>query len=174
MGQLVSRNYAQALLEVAEGNENLVLRQLQSIVNYFKNNPTFAEILSHPNITKEEQRNVFDTSLHGFLDIVHHFLNVLIDNKRLELLPNILLEYKGLLNEKERVLEFKVYSGTVLLKKEEERIKSILASHYNVNIDLEVIHDPDQIGGLIVVHKDLVIDDSLKTKLNNIHHHLIS
>lgn len=164
----ISNQYAKALFELSGDKYLLYLEQLELINKIIQENIDFEMFLKHPKITNEEKKNVFEKSLLDFEQLIRDFIFVLIDNKRIDLLELIITSYKDLYNEDHNIMEFELIGSSPISEKEIQEIKNILHTKYNKNIVINFNILPDYIGGLIIKHKDQVIDDSVLTRISNI------
>jgi F-type H+-transporting ATPase subunit delta len=103
-----------------------------------------------------------------------NFLYLIADNKRLELLPSIALQFGKIKNAQSNnklasvTLAYK--AGAALL----ESLRLSLEKKFDCSIDLDVKIDPTIIGGAIVKVGDTVIDDSVSGRLEKMKSILLS
>jgi F-type H+-transporting ATPase subunit delta len=96
------------------------------------------------------------------------FLQLLADNRRLALLPEIAGLYEELRAEAERVVKATVTSATQLPEPELDTIKAALRRRFGREIEIETAIDESLIGGAVIDAGDVVIDGSLKGKLERL------
>ena len=96
------------------------------------------------------------------------FLALLADNNRLPLLPEIAALYEQLRAEAERVVRATVTSATVLPAAELDTIKAALRKRFGRDVDVDTAVDERLIGGAVIVAGDVVIDGSLRGKLDRL------
>ncbi len=96
------------------------------------------------------------------------FLQLLADNRRLALLPEIAGLYAELRAEAERVVKAKVTSATELPGSELDKIRAALRQRFGREIEVETAIDDTLIGGAVIAAGDVVIDGSLKGKLERL------
>lgn len=96
------------------------------------------------------------------------FLAMLADNRRLGLLPEIAGLYEQLRADAERVVKAKVTSAAELPGAELEAIKASLKRRFGREVELETAVDASLIGGAVIDAGDVVIDGSLKGKLERL------
>jgi F-type H+-transporting ATPase subunit delta len=97
-----------------------------------------------------------------------NFLNTLAENRRLGLLPEIATMYETLRAEIEQIADVDVISATQLTDAQRARLTDALKKRLKREIRLHVSVDPSLIGGAIVRSGDLVIDGSLKARLDRL------
>jgi F-type H+-transporting ATPase subunit delta len=102
------------------------------------------------------------------------FLALLADNRRLALLPEIAGLYEQLRNEAERVVKATVTSATALPASELDGIKAALKRRFGREVEVETAIDPALIGGAVIDAGDVVIDGSLKGKLERLQSALVN
>ena len=92
-------------------------------------------------------------------------LGLLADNGRLALLPEIAGLYEELRAEAERVVKATVTSATALPAGELDKITVALRKRFGREVEVETAIDESLIGGAVIDAGDVVIDGSLKGKL---------
>ena len=96
------------------------------------------------------------------------FLSMLADNRRLALLPEIAGLYEELRAEAERVVKATVTSAAELPAAELDAIKASLRRRFGREVEVETAVDASLIGGAVIDAGDVVIDGSLKGKLERL------
>jgi len=96
------------------------------------------------------------------------FLGLLAENGRLALLPEIAGLYEELRAEAERVVKATVTSAADLPAGELEKIKAALRQRFGREVDIQTAVDASLIGGAVIDAGDVVIDGSLKGKLERL------
>jgi F-type H+-transporting ATPase subunit delta len=102
------------------------------------------------------------------------FLALLADNRRLALLPEIAGLYEQLRNDAERVVKATVTSATALPASELDGIKAALKRRFGREVEVEAAVDASLIGGAVIDAGDVVIDGSLKGKLERLQAALVN
>jgi F-type H+-transporting ATPase subunit delta len=128
--------------------------------------PRAAALLGHPRLGRDDAVALLapDDADATFAD----FLGLLFDNRRLALLPEIAGLYDELRLESERVVKAKVTSATALPAAELESIKAALKKRFGREVEVEAAVDAALIGGAVIDAGDVVIDGSLKGKLERL------
>jgi len=96
------------------------------------------------------------------------FLALLADNRRLALLPEIAGLYEDLRADAERVVKATVTSAAALPAAELETIKIALSKRFGREVEIETAVDENLIGGAVIDAGDVVIDGSLRGKLDRL------
>jgi F-type H+-transporting ATPase subunit delta len=96
------------------------------------------------------------------------FLALLADNRRLSLLPEIAGLYDELRLEAERIVRARVTSATPLPESELATIREALRKRFGREVEVEAAVDASLIGGAVIDAGDVVIDGSLRGKLDRL------
>ena len=95
-------------------------------------------------------------------------LRLLTENGRLDFLPEIAARFKELEAEDRNVAEVEVVSATALDERQKERLAAALRARLNREVRLTCATDPALIGGAVVRSGDMLIDGSLRGKLERL------
>ena len=128
--------------------------------------PQVAALLGHPRLGRDDA--VALLAPEGAEATVSDFLGLLFDNRRLALLPEIAGLYDELRLESERVVKAKVTSATALPSAELESIRAALKKRFGREVEVETAVDEALIGGAVIDAGDVVIDGSLRGKLDRL------
>ncbi|HEY9756246.1 MAG TPA: ATP synthase F1 subunit delta [Oculatellaceae cyanobacterium] len=175
----VAAQYADAILQLADqvGGQlaDTVMQDLNLASETFKTSPELTLILEHPSIPTEEKRKVLVELFDGRCqDLTLRLLELLLDKRRITLVPAITREYHSLLNAKKNIVSASLVCADKLSDTALADIKARLAEHVGSHLELEVKVDPSLLGGVVLKLGDQVIDGSLKGKLANMERILLS
>jgi len=95
-------------------------------------------------------------------------LALLAENGRLDFLPEIAAQFEALKSEAENVAEVEIVSATALDDRQRERLAGALRTRLRRDVRLHCTVDPALVGGAVVRSGDLLIDGSLKGKLERL------
>ena len=128
--------------------------------------PQVAALLGHPRLGRDDAVALLapDGADAAFAD----FLGLLFDNRRLPLLPEIAGLYDELRLESERVVKARVTSASALPAAELESITAALKKRFGREVEVETAVDATLIGGAVIDAGDVVIDGSLRGKLDRL------
>ena len=96
-----------------------------------------------------------------------NFLITLANNGKLFLLKKIFIEFNNLLDEKNGVIEVTITTIDSIEKALQNKIQSSLEKTLNCKIKLKEIIDKSIIGGIILKVNSIMIDNSIKNKLQD-------
>ena len=166
----VARPYAKAAFEFALEKDNLsswteALEFLSLVVA----DPAMAKLLDSPSITREKSAEAMLSIAEGRLDSqTSNFVSLLASNGRLELLPEILNLYENYRANHEKTVEVELTSAVELTKQQLSDLNSTLETKLGRKVNINCQTDPTLMGGMIVRAGDLVIDASIRGKLNDL------
>lgn len=95
-----------------------------------------------------------------------NFVQVLVQNSRLELMPMIRSHFEALKREKEGVLEAKIISALAMDDAQVKQLVAQLETKYQRKVTAQVETDASLIGGVKIVVGDKVIDATVRGKLD--------
>jgi len=173
----VARPYAQAIFDVAESAGLLAdwsgslatagqLLGDRDLVAYL-GNPAF----------DDEQRHEFLTGLFGKADAGllagsdekgTNFLKLLIENGRVAVLPEISEHFEALKAKVENSVDAVVMSAVALSKEQERVIASSLKKRLGRDVNVTTEIDENLIGGAVIRAGDVVIDGSIRARLEGL------
>ena len=95
-----------------------------------------------------------------------NFVQVLVDNDRLGVVPAIRTLFEELKREREGVLEAQITSAFALDDEQQSRLVRRLEAKYQRKVSAQVSVDPQLIGGVKIVVGDKVLDATVRGKLD--------
>ena len=170
----VARPYARAAFEEARRNDGLApwSDALQTAAIVVKDRRV-ASLLDNPRVTSAELAQLVDEiaarplGQHGA-----NFVRMLADNHRLGYLPEIARLFDSLKDDAEGVVDVTVSSAAAIDEAQRGRISAALERRLRRKARLHFEIDPALIGGAVLRAGDLVIDGSLRTRLERIAYEL--
>lgn len=128
-----------------------------------------ALLLNSPRMTAEQVASLFA----GLGDEVmearwFNFTRLLVRNKRLELLPQIAVQYELLRAQHENELDVAVTSAVAMNPEQERKLAGSLAKRFKRNVRLHMTVDASLLGGAVIRAGDLVIDGSINGRLQRL------
>jgi F-type H+-transporting ATPase subunit delta len=160
----LARPYAKATFEVAHGRGQLgewgAALDFAALV---ASDPRVRHLIGDPNVANESLAELFvsDKAADGFSGL----LDLLIQNDRLTVLPEIARLYAELKDEAERTLKVTVRSAEALDDAYTQRLTEALGKRFGKTIALTCEVDAEMLGGAVIQAGDVVIDGSLKGKI---------
>jgi len=99
---------------------------------------------------------------------VASFITILAENKRLSLMPEIVELFDALKAIQEKRVDVEVISAYALDEAAENKLKEALKKRLQREVSLSSRVDQSLLGGLILRTDDMVIDGSLRGRLNKL------
>ncbi len=99
---------------------------------------------------------------------VHRFLAILARRDRLELVPEIAMHFRRLLNEHRGIAVAQVTTAIPIDERQKAVIASRLGRRFGKTVVLEPRVDPAILGGVIAQIGDTVIDSSIRGRLERL------
>lgn len=168
----VAGRYATALFELAEAQNALdaVAADLGSLQAALDASADLRLFVKSPLHAARDQARVIGAILEkiGVSTLVRNFVGVVVENRRLFVLPDMLRGYRQLLALKRGELTADVTSAHVLSDAQIEDLKAALKDAVQLNVNINTSVDESLLGGLIVKVGSRMIDSSLRTKLNSL------
>lgn len=163
----IARNYAEALLSIANDENKVVDYQLEvkQLMKIIKDNPDFLVLLDSRFLSVSERKEKVSEILVNFSEDIVNFVKIIVAHNRISNLEDILQAFNTLCNEKRDVVEGLIYTAFPLEEETLLKIKQKISQIEHHDVDLIVRIDPSLIGGVKVVINSHVYDGSVKNKL---------
>jgi F-type H+-transporting ATPase subunit delta len=94
-----------------------------------------------------------------------NFLNVIIDNGRLSVLPEIATQFRSLVNDRGGIAEARIVSAFPLDAAQQADLAKVLEKRFGRQLQTSVTVDSSLIGGVRVTVGDEVLDTSVAARL---------
>jgi F-type H+-transporting ATPase subunit delta len=164
----LARPYARAVFQMAR--EQSRLQAWSNLLGFSARmvaDPSVQQLLGNPHVSAASLVDIVVPQ--GDVDpLFQQFLAVLAENRRLGVLPEIAGLFDAMRAEDEKVVKATVTSATPLAEDELAKLKFSLMNRFNRQVELTTAVDPSLIGGAVIDAGDVVIDGSLRTKLERL------
>ena len=176
--ELVAKRWALALMELAQEDSNIskedILDDLREIASTIESSEELSNVINNPSISTEEKQVVlcklFQNSI---MPIVYNFIFALNLRKRVGIIAEIAVEFEKELERIKNITHVNVTSAIELNDDRKEDIKTKIAQKLNKDVIVDWGIDDDIIAGLIFKIDELVIDNSVKHKLEDLSKEII-
>ena len=171
----IARPYAEAVFKLAcEGNATGTLTAWSDALANIDGVVADARVqacISDPKVSAQQ----LEALVLGVLSVVmsdklsgdgRNFVQVLVQNNRLDLMPLIRAHYEALKREKEGVLEAKIISALPMNDAQVKQLVAQLETKYQRKVTAQIETDASLIGGVKIVVGDKVIDATVRGKLD--------
>ncbi len=166
----IARPYAQAVFDLAQKQQDLakwsgVLALLATIAG----DARMQSLINNPKVSDEQLRGIFFEIGGDQLDQQGKALvEVLIENRRLDTLPEIAELYEDYRAEAEKLVQAEVISAFPVSDEQQSAIAEALQRRLGREVSITGKTDPALIGGAIIRAGDLVIDGSVTGHLDRL------
>lgn len=166
----VARPYAMAAFEFALENNDL--QQWENMLNaavVLVQDPAVLQMLLSPRVTSSQVAELCCDVLEKLLNEQRrNFIRLLAENERLMAMPDIAALFKSYREEKEKTVTVQVASAVPLDEKYKQTLSNALQKRLQKNVVMQCSVDADLIGGAVITAGDMVIDGSVRGKLNRL------
>ena len=175
----VARPYAQAAFEVAQENNALAeLSESLSAARVLLEDGQVVDFLAAPSLTEKErleflqglfaeavgEGSVFaGGNLHGT-----NFLRLLLENGRVVALPEIAEQFEALRAKVENTVDAVITSAAPLSDEQQREMAASLRERFGREVNITTEIDENLIGGAVIRAGDVVIDGSLRARLDGL------
>jgi F-type H+-transporting ATPase subunit delta len=163
----IARPYAEAVFNLADAQGKLTewsaaLSDLAGVAQ----NERVRTAMGDPNLSPDTVAGFFISILAGRLTgDAENLARVLAENGRLEVLPEIRMQYEALKNEREGVVEADIYTAFEMEPAQLSDLVARLEKKTGHKVKTRVSVDKSLIGGVKIVIGDKVIDGSARAQL---------
>jgi F-type H+-transporting ATPase subunit delta len=166
----IARPYAKAAFQYARAANGFAewsqgLQTLAEIVA----DPRVAQLTKAPSLTAADLADLVIDVAQPKLDVgMQNFARVLAENHRLLLLPEIAAHYEQLRSAVENTADVEVISAVPLNDAQAQKLEQALSARLKSRVRMRTAVDATLLGGAVVRAGDLVIDGSLKGRLERL------
>lgn len=166
----LARPYAKAVFELAQvagrfEDWQKTLDTLAAIAELEE----VGQLLKDPRVSTAEQAEVFMAAASDVLDGKgRNFVRVLAQYRRLAALPAIAADYTTLRAAAENTVQAELRTAVEASEAQRNRIRDALAKKLDRKVELACVVDPEVLGGAVIKAGDLVIDSSVRGKLERL------
>ncbi len=166
----IARPYAEALFRVAKAGSLSAWSDLVSEMAQAAAHPDVKVFVQNPAWSDEQIASTFMAVLKTPLSAeAKNFVNALVKNGRLALLPEIAAQFLVLKNAQEGTANAEISSAFALSGVQLEEMVTALEKKFGRKLTPAVTVDEALIGGVRVVVGDEVFDTSVRAKLQQLH-----
>jgi F-type H+-transporting ATPase subunit delta len=166
---VLARRYAEAYFALAQDDGHIKRWRAQLAgVAEILGDPEISAALANPKTSLAERVRMGLKLLDGVSEPARNLARLLIERRRVSIIGQVLSHYDALADRASGVVRAEVITAIPTDKKLEERIQRSLSEHLGSDVQTVVRTDPSILGGLVIRIGDRVIDDSLRTHLQQL------
>jgi F-type H+-transporting ATPase subunit delta len=166
----IARPYARAAFQHAQDAKEFAgWSRLLAAAATAAAHPHVKRLLGNPHVTSDELVDLLGgLSKHAAGEHGRNFLKALAENRRLGHLPEIAAQFEKLRADVEGVVDVEVIAAREVPKPQETKLAAALQKRLGREVRLHTKIDESLLGGAIVRAGDLVIDGSLRGRLERL------
>ena len=172
-----SNIYSQALYELATEEKNLndVEEHAVSIIKLISQSEDFNSLIKDPTNKQDDQLNSINIIFEKFNlnNLLKKFLNFLVVKRRFFYVEKILKDFVMICSKNRGEISAQLTVAKELSENQINKIKNDLSQDFGSDVKLNYNYDPGLIGGLIMQIESVMIDTSIKNKLQKIENKMI-
>ena len=166
----LARPYAKAAFEYAREHDALALwsEQLGTVAAAVADEG-LSSVLDNPSLTAAAQAQTVTDVCGDALGVeMKNFVSILAENKRLSLLPEIHSQFAQFKANLEKSVDVEVVSAFDLDDSTRDRLADVLGRKLEREVRVSTTTDSSLLGGVLIRAGDLVIDGSVRGRLNKL------
>jgi F-type H+-transporting ATPase subunit delta len=166
----LARPYARAAFEFARDRGELASWSAQlATAAAVTREPAMESVLGNPSLTAEQHAQTLKDVCGDVLDSAgSNFVSILASNKRLSLLPEISALFEQYKANQEKTVDVKVFSAFDVAEQTEQALARVLRTKLEREVNVVSQVDKSLLGGVLIRAGDLVIDGSVRGRLNKL------
>ncbi len=173
----IARPYANAIFELAKKNNTF--KEWGNLLSSLSNAVQDKIIIEYIKNPSSKVRNIFNNLFYKSNDNssyndLQNFLDIIIENKRLLLVPHIKEIYLQLLSQYEKKYDVIIKSAYNINSEQTKQILVYLEKKFNKKLNPILQVCPDLIGGIKAVLENEVVDLSVSSYLSSIKSSILS
>ena len=166
----IAQVYARSLFEVAKENDELdeVQEQLGQFADALDESRDLQVFFFSPYFSSQEKKEGVAKIVDGANDHFENFLELIAERHRMPAVFRIRREFDALWRRENKLLEVRITSAVEI---DDDLVKSIgsrIEEQTGQRIDLDANVDPDVIGGLVLRVGNMVMDASVRGRLERL------
>jgi F-type H+-transporting ATPase subunit delta len=162
----IARPYAEALFAAANaGDLNRALADVEAVAAVAAD-PRVHSLALSPNVTDAQLKDVLQGAAKGGLsDVVRNFVATVVENGRIDALPEVARQFRLLKNSAEGKADATIESAFDLTDAQVSDLTAALEKKFGVKLKPVVTKNAALIGGVRVTVGDQVLDSSVRAQL---------
>ena len=162
----IARPYAEALFDAAPAAEAAAWAGHVEALGAVARDPQLRSFADNPRVTPQQVFDVVSAAAKTSLAAgVANLLRLVIENGRLEALPEVATQFRALLNAREGVAEAVIQSAYPIDASQLADVVAALERRFKRKLRATVQVEPELIGGIRAVIGDEVLDTSVRAQL---------
>lgn len=168
---VITERYARALFAAAKRAQlvDAVLADIETLAPLLGLYSKLQIFFDSPQISTEAKRSLLNKAIVPFVaPVTARLFHLLLDKGRTEYAVAILQRVKKLVREDRGVFEASVTSAVALGDGERARLRATLEEYMRARLEIQFFVDPRVVGGVRFQCGDLLVDDTIRGKLDRL------
>ncbi|MFD1126295.1 ATP synthase F1 subunit delta [Lentilactobacillus raoultii] len=166
-----AKKYAKAMFEVLTDAKDLETgyADLIELRKVFVANPKLIDILDDIRVSDDQKKSLLAPITENASDFIKNFLKVVASYRRFPDIIAIIDQFQKLYEDDKKIVRAEVVSATKLDSDQQDRLAKAFEKRVGaakVIFDTKV--DKSLIGGIVIKSSDVIIDGSVKTRINKV------
>ena len=165
-----SHQYAKTLFDLSKKADCLsaTQSQLKSLLYLFNKVPAFRLVLITKRLSVQDKISIIKNTLSKFDSLIVEFLSIVIENNKINDLINITSKFNRMVNSQTDINKVDVITANKLNEQEVDNLTHLIKNKLNANPKINVINDPDIIGGIKLRIGNKIFDNSVSYQINQL------
>jgi len=168
----IANRYGRALADVvlAKNIPTEVKNEITSFADMFEQCPELNEVFSNPTVSQQQQKNLLETLIARTkpTETTSNFLYVLLQNYRLQYLPQISVAFSRTLDERLNIVTAAITTASEISQEEKNLLKTQLSKLTGKEVRLSFATDSTIIGGAVTQIGSQIYDGSIRNQLEQL------
>jgi len=168
---VISVRYARALLKSASELklESAVYNDMLSLAESYVRVPQLRFTIDNPMLAKDTKKQLLYTACgENRTEVTERFISLVLKEDRESIMQFMANSYITLYRQQKNVIRGRLITATAVSPATEQRMRQMVESRTNGNVEFETEVNPDIIGGFILEYDTYRMDASVKNKLHSI------
>ena len=166
----IAQVYARALFEVAVERDSLdeIHEQLNVFAQAVHENRQLAQFFFSPYFSVAEKQEGLHRAVQGANPAFVNFLEALIERHRMPAIFRIRTEFEALWDEARKLLPVRIVSAIELDSDTITTLADRIGKQVDRQVEVSTAVDPDILGGVVLQVGNLILDASIKNRLEQL------
>jgi F-type H+-transporting ATPase subunit delta len=166
----VAQVYARALFEVGKEHDRLdeMHDELDQFVAALNDHRQMAVFFFSPYFSSDEKKAALKSAIKDADPLFMNFLEALVERHRMPVVFRIRSEFEQLWDEEKKLLPVEITSAIALDENTVQSIGDKISERTGQKVELSSKVDPDLIGGVVLRVGNVILDASIRNRLNQL------
>lgn len=168
---LISVRYARALLKASnqEKQSEQVYADMQTLAAEYINVPELSVTIANPMLSEEQKETLLIAATGSTkCDLTRRFIQLVLKEGRAGIMQFIANSFVTQYREQNNLIQAKLSTAAALSPETESKLRKLVESKTNGNVEFSTSVDEDLIGGFVLEYDTYRLDASVKRQLSTI------